>query len=58
VKKGKSRLSGLDEKIVALYARGISVRDIQAQLQEMYGVSSDAKEKLILLPSEATAISA
>ncbi|OYQ67745.1 hypothetical protein B9G53_00575 [Pseudanabaena sp. SR411] len=38
VKKGQSRLSGLDEKIIALYARGKSVRDIQAQLQEMYGV--------------------
>jgi putative transposase len=38
VKKGQSRLSGLDEKIIALYARGMSVRDIQAQLQEMYGV--------------------
>ena len=37
VKKGQSRLSGLDEKIIALYARGMSVRDIQAQLQEMYG---------------------
>ena len=35
--KGQSRLSGLDEKIIALYARGMSVRDIQAQLQEMYG---------------------
>jgi putative transposase len=40
VKKGQNRLSGLDEKIIALYARGMSVRDIQAQLQEMYGVVS------------------
>ena len=24
--------------MIALYARGMSVRDIQAQLQEMYGV--------------------
>ncbi|NUN67454.1 hypothetical protein HCU40_22785 (plasmid) [Pseudanabaena biceps] len=36
VKKGQSRLSGLDEKIISLYARGMSVRDTQAQLQEMY----------------------
>jgi putative transposase len=28
VKKGQSRLSGLDEKIIALYARGMSVRDL------------------------------
>jgi putative transposase len=38
VKKGQSRISGLDEKIISLYARGMSVRDIQAQLEEMYGV--------------------
>ncbi|OYQ66279.1 hypothetical protein B9G53_04630 [Pseudanabaena sp. SR411] len=38
VKKGQSRLSGLDEKIIALYARGMSARDTQAQLQEKYGV--------------------
>jgi transposase-like protein len=38
VKKGQSRLSGLDEKIIALYARCLSVRDIHAQLQEMYVV--------------------
>jgi len=31
-------LSGLDEKIIALYARVMSGRDIQAHLQEMYGV--------------------
>jgi putative transposase len=38
VKKGQNRLSGLDQKIISLYARGMSVRDIQAQLEEMYGV--------------------
>ena len=32
VKKGQNRLSGLDEKIIALYSRGMSVRDIQAHL--------------------------
>ncbi len=38
VKKGQRRFDGFDEKIVALYARGLSVRDIQAHLQEIYGV--------------------
>src|SRR5215467_5218377 len=28
----------LEDKIVALYARGLSVRDIQANLQELYGM--------------------
>ena len=38
VKKGQTRLDGFDDKILALYARGMSTRDIQAQLQELYGV--------------------
>src|SRR5215472_7448936 len=42
VKKGQTRLDGFDEKIVALYARGMTTRDIQAQLQELYGVEVSA----------------
>lgn len=38
VRKHQTRWDGLDDKIIALYARGMTVRDIQAQLQEMYGV--------------------
>jgi putative transposase len=38
VRKHQTRWDGLDEKIIALYSRGMTVRDIQAQLQEMYGV--------------------
>lgn len=38
VPKHQRRLSGLDEKILALYARGMSTRDIALQLQELYGV--------------------
>src|SRR2546422_2837499 len=38
VKKGQTRLEGFDDKILALYARGMTTRDIQAQLQELYGV--------------------
>ena len=34
VKKGQTRLEGFDEKILAMYARGMTTRDIQAQLQE------------------------
>ncbi|MEL6261990.1 MAG: IS256 family transposase, partial [Cyanobacteria bacterium J06626_6] len=37
VPKHQRRLSGLDEKILALYARGNSTRDISAQLAELYG---------------------
>ncbi len=38
IKKGQTRLAGLDEKIITLYARGMTTRDTQAQLQELYGV--------------------
>ena len=36
--KGQSRFTGFDDKIISLYARGMSTRDIQSHLQEMYGV--------------------
>jgi putative transposase len=42
VKMGQTRLEGFDDKILALYARGMTTRDIQAQLQEMYGVEVSA----------------
>jgi len=37
VPKHQRRLSGLDEKILTLYARGMSTRDIALQLEELYG---------------------
>jgi putative transposase len=38
IAKYQRRFPGFDEKIVALYARGLSTRDIQAHLRELYGV--------------------
>jgi putative transposase len=38
VRKGQRRFAGLDDKILALYSRGLSVRDIEAHLHEIYGV--------------------
>jgi putative transposase len=38
VKKRQTRFAGFDEKILALYARGMTVRDIQGHLEELYGV--------------------
>ena len=37
VAKRQTRLAGLDEKILGLYAGGMSVRDISAHLSELYG---------------------
>lgn len=38
VPKGRRRLPGFDDKVIALYARGLTTRDIQAGLLEIYGV--------------------
>src|SRR5580658_878658 len=38
VPKGERRLDGFDAKIVSLYARGLTVREIQGHLKELYGV--------------------
>ena len=42
VPKHQRRLSGLDEKILGLYSRGMSTRDISAQLKELYGANISA----------------
>ena len=38
VRKRQRRFVGFDEKILALYGRGLSTRDIEAHLEEIYGV--------------------
>ncbi|HKV67602.1 MAG TPA: IS256 family transposase [Gaiellales bacterium] len=38
VPKHQRRFDGFDERIIAMYGRGMSVRDIQAHLTEIYGV--------------------
>lgn len=42
VRKRQRRLDGFDDKVLALYARGLSTREIQAQLEELYGVEVSA----------------
>ena len=38
IPKGQTRFDGFDSKILSMYARGLTTRDIQAQLHELYGV--------------------
>jgi transposase-like protein len=45
VKKKQNRIAGLDQKIVSLYAKGMSLSDIKTQMQELYG--ADISESLI-----------
>lgn len=37
VAKHQTRWTGFDDKILSLYARGMTVREIQSHLEEMYG---------------------
>jgi putative transposase len=37
IRKHQRRFDGFDDKIISMYARGMSVRDIQAHLAEIYG---------------------
>ena len=39
VPKGERRLEGFDDRIVSLYARGMTVREIRGHLEELYGVA-------------------
>jgi putative transposase len=41
VPKHQRHFNGFDDKILSMYARGMSVRDIRAHLDEIYGVSVD-----------------
>jgi putative transposase len=56
VAKGETRLDGFDDRIISLYAGGLSVGEIQAHLQELYGVeiSPDLISRVIDLISRAT----
>jgi putative transposase len=38
VRKHQRRFAGFDDKIVSMYARGMSTREIQGHLEEIYGV--------------------
>jgi transposase-like protein len=42
IKKGQSRITGMDEQIFSLYAKGMSTRDIVITFQEMYGAEISA----------------
>lgn len=42
VKKHQRDISGIEEKVIALYARGMSTRDIHDQLKDLYGIELSA----------------
>src|ERR1700761_8653159 len=42
IEKHQTRFEGFDDKILSMYARGMTVRDIQGHLHEMYSVEVSA----------------
>ena len=42
VPKRQRRIAGFDDKVLALYSRGLSTREIQAELEELYGAEVSA----------------
>lgn len=58
VEKGQKDVSGIEEKVLAMYARGQSQRDIQTTIQEIYGFNishetvSKITDKILPLISE------
>ncbi len=38
IKKAQRNVTGIEDQIIALYAKGISTRDIQAHLEQLYGM--------------------
>jgi putative transposase len=38
VPKGRRRLPGFDDRVIALYARGMTTREIESGLKEIYGI--------------------
>lgn len=43
IPKHQRHFNGFDDKILSMYARGMTVRDIQGHLKEMYGVEVSAE---------------
>lgn len=39
IEKGQRRFTGFDDKIISMYARGMTVREIEGHLEEIYGVN-------------------
>lgn len=53
VRKRQRRFDGFDDKILAIYVRGLPTRDIEAHLRDIYGVS--VSQDLIDLVADAVA---
>jgi len=51
IRKYQRRLPGFDAKVIAMYARGMTTREIQAHLEELYGI--EVSPELISVVTDA-----
>lgn len=56
IEKGQTKLTGFEDKCISLYAKGMSLRDIEQVLRDLYGVNIGKDEimKLISVVNEET----
>lgn len=54
IEKGQTRLTGFEDKCISLYAKGMSLRDIEQTLKDIYGIkiNKDQIQKLISVVNE------
>ncbi|SFL54154.1 Transposase (or an inactivated derivative) [Paenibacillus sp. 1_12] len=58
VKKHQSNVTGIEDQIIAMYAKGVSTRDIQDHLEQLYGIDvsptmiSNVTNKIVPLNKE------
>lgn len=52
VKKGDKQLNGFDVQVISLYARGMTTREIQAHLEDLYSIQISAT----FIPQAANAV--
>lgn len=53
IPKGQTRFPGFDDRVISLYARGMTTREIQGHLEEIYGV--EVSPALISIVTDAVA---
>lgn len=51
IEKGQTKLTGFEEKCISLYAKGVSLRDIEETLKDIYGVKINKDEISRLISS-------
>ena len=51
IEKGQTKLTGFEDKCISLYAKGMSLRDIEKILKDLYGVSIGKDEITRLISS-------